>query len=127
MKKVAVRRVNEMCIRDRYNTSPKDKLVMDLIYIENYSIWQDLKLIFQTFTVFLKASESTEAFGVEEVFDFDEDREKKRKMCIRDSHTPKPCLIARCCAAEEAGGLKGVSPSPRGWGSRRCTVLSRSV
>ena len=23
---------------------------MDLIYIENYSIWQDLKLIFQTFT-----------------------------------------------------------------------------
>ena len=30
-------------ISGKYNTSPKDKLVMDLIYIENYSIWQDLK------------------------------------------------------------------------------------
>jgi exopolysaccharide biosynthesis polyprenyl glycosylphosphotransferase len=65
-------------ISGKYNTSPKDKLVMDLMYIENYSIWQDLKLIFQTFTVFLKASESTEAFGSEEYFDFDEDRVQKR-------------------------------------------------
>lgn len=66
-------------IGGKYNTSPKDKLVMDLMYIENYSIWQDLKLIFQTFTVFLKASESTEAFGAEELYDFDEDRQKKRQ------------------------------------------------
>ena len=47
-------------ISGKYNTSPKDKLVMDLMYIENYSIWMDIKLIFQTITVFLKASESTE-------------------------------------------------------------------
>lgn len=60
-------------ISGKYNTSPKDKLVMDLMYIENYSIWQDLKLIFQTITVFLKASESTEAFGKEEAYDFDDD------------------------------------------------------
>ena len=66
-------------IYGKYNTSPKDKLVMDLMYIENYSIWQDFKLIFQTVTVFLKASESTEAFGVEELYDFDEDRERNRK------------------------------------------------
>ena len=52
-------------ISGKYNTSPKDKLVMDLMYIENYSIWQDFKLIFQTITVFLKASESTAAFGKE--------------------------------------------------------------
>ena len=52
---------------------------MDLMYIENYSIWQDVKLIFQTITVFLKASESTEAFGTEQLFDFDEDRERNRK------------------------------------------------
>lgn len=70
-------------IGGKYNTSPRDKLVMDLLYIENYSIWQDLKLIFQTFTVFLKASESTEAFGVEEVYDFDEDRGKRRKERIQ--------------------------------------------
>ena len=66
-------------ISGKYNTSPKDKLVMDLMYIENYSIWQDIKLIFQTITVFLKASESTEAFGTQELFDFDEDRERNRK------------------------------------------------
>ena len=66
-------------ISGKYNTSPKDKLVMDLMYIENYSIWQDFKLIFQTITVFLKASESTEAFGKEELYDFDEDRERDRK------------------------------------------------
>ena len=62
-------------ISGKYNTSPKDKLVMDLMYIENYSIWQDLKLIFQTITVFLKASESTEAFGKENLYDFDEEKE----------------------------------------------------
>ncbi len=66
-------------ISGKYNTSPKDKLVMDLMYIENYSIWQDLKLIFQTVTVFFKASESTEAFGTEELYDFDEDREQNRR------------------------------------------------
>lgn len=66
-------------ISGKYNTSPKDKLVMDLMYIENYSIWQDFKLIFQTITVFFKAAESTEAFGTETIFDFDEDREKNRR------------------------------------------------
>ncbi len=65
-------------ISGKYNTSPKDKLVMDLMYIENYSIWQDFKLIFQTVTVFFKASESTEAFGSEVLYDFDEDRERNR-------------------------------------------------
>ena len=65
-------------ISGKYNTSPKDKLVMDLMYIENYSIWEDFKLIFQTVTVFFKAGESTEAFGQEVLYDFDEDREGRR-------------------------------------------------
>ena len=43
---------------------------MDLMYIEHYSIWGDIKLILQTFTVFLKASDSTEAFKHGEDFDF---------------------------------------------------------
>lgn len=71
-------------ISGKYNTSPKDKLVMDLMYIENYSIWQDFKLIFQTITVFLKASESTEAFGKEELYDFDNDRERDRKPAPKE-------------------------------------------
>ena len=61
-------------IAGKYNTSPEDKLVLDLMYIESFCIWLDIKLIFQTITVFLKASESTEAFGSQELFDFDEDR-----------------------------------------------------
>ncbi len=58
-------------ISGKYNTSPKDKLVLDLMYIENFSIWSDIKIIFQTITVFFKAADSTEAFGQEVVFAFD--------------------------------------------------------
>lgn len=60
-------------IAGKYNTSPKDKLVLDLIYIEKYSLWLDFKLILQTITVLLKASDSTEAFsGKEKEFRFTE-------------------------------------------------------
>ena len=47
----------------KYNTSPKDKLVLDLMYIEKYSLWLDVKLILQTITVLFKASDSTKGFG----------------------------------------------------------------
>lgn len=50
-------------IAGKYNTSPKDKLVLDLMYIEKYSLWLDFKLMLQTVTVLLKADDSTEAFG----------------------------------------------------------------
>ncbi len=46
----------------KYSTSPKDKLVLDLMYIEKYSLWLDLKLILQTVTVIFKASDSTKGF-----------------------------------------------------------------
>ena len=49
-------------IMGKYNTSSKDKLMMDLLYIENYSVLKDIQLIFQTVTVLLKADDSTEAF-----------------------------------------------------------------
>ena len=45
----------------KYNTSPIDKLHMDLMYIENYSFWLDLKLIVMTFKI-LFVKESTEGF-----------------------------------------------------------------
>lgn len=48
-------------ITGKYNTTPKDKLIMDMMYIEQFSIWKDLQLIFQTAIVLLK-SDSTEAF-----------------------------------------------------------------
>lgn len=48
-------------IEGKYNTSPKDKLLMDLVYIENYSIWNDMKLILRTLIVISK-KESTAGF-----------------------------------------------------------------
>ena len=51
-------------IYGRYNTSPKDKLIMDLTYIAQYSIKMDIKLILRTILVLLTPEESTEAFEV---------------------------------------------------------------
>ena len=48
-------------IEGRYNTQPNDKLMLDLMYIESFSVWLDIKLILRTFTVFFK-TDSTEGF-----------------------------------------------------------------
>lgn len=49
-------------IYGKYNTSPKDKLILDLAYINQYSVWLDVKLIFRTLLVLLTPDKSTEAF-----------------------------------------------------------------
>lgn len=46
----------------KYNTTPYDKLKLDLTYIENYSIWLDLRLMLLTLKILFKP-ESTE--GIE--------------------------------------------------------------
>jgi lipopolysaccharide/colanic/teichoic acid biosynthesis glycosyltransferase len=46
----------------KYNTSPYDKLRLDLIYIENYSLLLDLKLMLTTIKILFKP-ESTEGFN----------------------------------------------------------------
>lgn len=48
-------------IYGKYNTHPSQKLILDLAYINNYSVWKDIKLIFLTLTVFFK-KDSTEGF-----------------------------------------------------------------
>ena len=48
-------------IYGKYNTSPYDKLRLDLMYIENYSLLLDLKLILLTLRI-LFSKESTEGF-----------------------------------------------------------------
>lgn len=50
-------------VMGKYNTSSKDKLAMDLMYIENFSIWNDVKILFQTVLVLFKADDSTEGFS----------------------------------------------------------------
>ncbi len=54
-------------IYGRYNTTPRDKLNMDLFYIENFSLLQDIKLMVMTVKVlFLK--ESTDGFKGQPVY-----------------------------------------------------------
>ena len=48
-------------IYGKYNTSPYDKLRLDMLYIENYSLMLDVKLILLTLRIML-SKESTEGF-----------------------------------------------------------------
>ncbi len=48
-------------IYGKYNTSPYDKLRLDMMYIENYSLLLDIKLIFMTLRIML-TKESVEGF-----------------------------------------------------------------
>lgn len=47
----------------KYNTTPYDKLLMDLMYIANASVFEDIRIIFATVKI-LFMPESTE--GIEE-------------------------------------------------------------
>ena len=48
----------------KYNTSAYDKLKLDLMYIQNYSLLLDIELIFKTVKI-LFMKESTEGFEAE--------------------------------------------------------------
>jgi lipopolysaccharide/colanic/teichoic acid biosynthesis glycosyltransferase len=47
----------------QYNTVPYDKLKLDLTYIENYSLWLDIKLCFLTVKILFQKEKSE---GVED-------------------------------------------------------------
>ena len=53
----------------KYNTSPYDKLKLDLTYIEDYSVWLELKLMLLTLKV-LFWPDSTEGVESEQVTAF---------------------------------------------------------
>ena len=48
-------------IEGRYNTTAEDKLMLDMMYIESFSIWLDIKLLLRTFTILTK-KDSTQGF-----------------------------------------------------------------
>lgn len=50
----------------KYNTTPYDKLKLDLTYIENYSFWLDIKLMFLTFKILFQ-KENTEGIDANQV------------------------------------------------------------
>ncbi len=48
-------------IDGKYNTTPRDKMILDMFYIENFSLMLDAKMILRTVTVFFRR-DSTEGF-----------------------------------------------------------------
>ncbi len=63
----------------KYNTSPYDKLRLDLMYIENYSFILDIKLILMTIRIML-TKESTEGF------DKVEEAERMKEEVLHQMH-----------------------------------------
>lgn len=63
----------------KYNTTPYDKLKLDLFYIENYSFLLDIKLLFMTVKIFFQkeVSEGVEDTQVNALKDRQDDGEKK--------------------------------------------------
>lgn len=62
----------------KYNTTPYDKLKLDLTYIENYSIWLDLKLMMLTIKV-LFWPDSTEGVEAEQITALREEKLQKEQ------------------------------------------------
>lgn len=58
----------------KYNTTPYDKLKLDLTYVENYSFWLDVKLIFLTFKILFQ-KENTEGIEANQVTAMKETKE----------------------------------------------------
>ncbi len=71
----------------KYNTTPRDKLLMDLMYIAHPSIAEDLKIIFATVKI-LFLPESTEGVDPGQVtaLDYENEANQKKKWEKRDEH-----------------------------------------
>lgn len=61
-------------VMGKYNTTPYDKLKLDLMYIENHSFWQDMKIIVDTIKICF-VPEATE--GVDDKGPIETHREKE--------------------------------------------------
>ncbi len=99
-------------IYGKYNTNSYDKLRLDLIYIENYSIMLDLKLIFMTIRAVL-SRESTDGDR-----DMDE-LETKRQEILRDQAN-------RNLEAEKEKAMKKASTDPSAWRGKKIIAVNSS-
>ena len=63
----------------KYNTTPYDKLKLDLLYISSYSMWTDIKLILMTVKIVLK-KEATEGVDDAWITAFKEDDKENKDM-----------------------------------------------
>ena len=71
----------------KYNTTPYDKLLMDLMYIGNASIFEDIRIIFATVKI-LFLPESTEGVDPGQVtaLDYENEANRTEKWEKRDEH-----------------------------------------
>lgn len=60
----------------KYNTTPYDKLKLDLSYIENYTVWLDIKLMLLTLKILLQP-ESTEGIDDSQITALKENKEDR--------------------------------------------------
>lgn len=63
----------------KYNTTPYDKLKLDLAYIENYTVWLDIKLMLLTLKV-LFWPDSTEGIDGEQITALKAEKERQRTL-----------------------------------------------
>ncbi len=71
----------------KYNTTPYDKLKLDLYYIENYSIWMDIKLMFLTLKILLTpdSTEGIEATQITAMKQSNQELLEKRERLDREA------------------------------------------
>lgn len=65
-------------IYGKYNTRPHDKLKLDLFYIENFSVWLDLKLIIQTVKIVF-TPDSTEGVSAGNITPIEKEESNKNE------------------------------------------------
>ena len=70
-------------IYGKYNTTAYDKLKLDLMYIESYSILEDLKLILATFKIVF-TKESTEGLEEGQTISLNAKEEEKKMFNTED-------------------------------------------
>lgn len=69
----------------KYNTTPYDKLKLDLTYIENYSVWLDLKLMLLTLKVLLWP-DSTEGVDADQITAMKKEQQEAKEEAEEDNH-----------------------------------------
>ena len=62
----------------KYNTTPYDKLKLDLFYIENYSVWLDIKLMLLTLKI-LFTPDSTEGVDMAQITAMKNEQDAERR------------------------------------------------
>ncbi len=75
----------------KYNTTPYDKLKLDLYYIENYSLWMDMRLALLTLKILLTpdSTEGIDSTQITAMKQADRELEEKRQRLDREMKRKK--------------------------------------